>query len=101
MFVRAGVLDRRKGTSEKQGGYRRDCSSESHAFSFPSAPNLPCLSLCISDEKLGTKMRNTKLCPSSFSFFEAMTAVHAPHMKIGVKTKSICKIRFVFTLPLQ
>lgn len=101
MFIWAGVLKIMKGTRKKQGGYRSDCSSESHTFSFLCDSNLSCLSLCISDEELGMKMRNTKLYPSSFFLFEAVTAVHAPHMKISVKTKSTCKTRFVFTLPLQ
>lgn len=80
MFLRAGVLDRTRETSKAE--YRRDCSSESHAFSFPRGPNFSCLSLCISGEKLGMKMRNIKLGPNSFFFFFlAMDAVHAPHMK--------------------
>lgn len=47
-----------EGNKTKQGVYRRDCSSESHAFSSPRHPSLSCLSLCISDEELGMKKEN-------------------------------------------
>jgi len=69
VFVRAGVVGRMKGTSKKQGGYRRDCSSESHAFSFSSDLNLSCLSLCVSDGKIGNEGEKHKLMLKFFFSF--------------------------------
>lgn len=58
-----------EGNKTKQGVYRRDCSSESHAFCFPSHPSLSCLSLCISDEELGMKKENLSIIAWVVLFF--------------------------------
>lgn len=58
-----------EGNKTKQGVYRRDCSSESHAFSFPSHPSLSRLSLCISDQELGMKKESLGIIVWVFDFF--------------------------------
>lgn len=58
-----------EGNKTKQGVYRRDCSSESHAFCFPSHPSLSYLSLCVSDEELGMKKENLSIIVWVVLFF--------------------------------
>lgn len=85
-----------EGNKTKQGVYRRDCSSESHAFNFPSHPSLSCLSSCISDEELGMEKENLGIIVWVVVFFLlwscdcCMYPPHGPMWKLKASAKQVC-----------
>lgn len=81
-----------EGNKTKQGVYRRDCSSESHAFSFPSHPSFSLVLVHFwwrtgNEESLGLIVWGFDL----FFFSLKLWLLHVPSTWTSVKTKSICK----------